>query len=238
MIASVDAHRTTIAVQRYLDELAGAAGGTPAEPVVRALLARSVDRLHFLCGSLLHRQYPRLTRGPSNLNTEELLGGVVERLIKAMREVRPATVRHFFALANRHVRWELNDLARRLDHRGEVVGLDESYAAAPRAASDTGVTGRMRRMLAAVEALPEDAREAFNLVRIQGMTKGEAAAVLGVSEKTVKRRLSRCAARLTALVGDVVAGEETPPADPCVAAAASPEDGGRSERGTGEGRFD
>jgi RNA polymerase sigma-70 factor (ECF subfamily) len=48
---------TTLAVQNYLDELAGAGGDTPAEPIVRALLARSVDRLHLLCASLLHRSY-------------------------------------------------------------------------------------------------------------------------------------------------------------------------------------
>ena len=107
--------RTTMAVQKYLDELAGLSAESPAEPVVRALLARAVDRLHVLCASLLYRQYPRLTRGPLNLQSEEILSAVVERLIKAMRAVRPGTVRQFFALANQHMRWELNDLARRLD---------------------------------------------------------------------------------------------------------------------------
>src|SRR4051812_38954510 len=91
--------RTTAAVQRYLDELAGVKGDAPAEPVVRALLARATDRLHLVCSSLLYRSYPRLTRGPLNLQSEELLGAVVERLIKAMREIRPHTVRQFFALA-------------------------------------------------------------------------------------------------------------------------------------------
>ena len=33
--------------------------------------------------------------------------------------------------------------------------------------------------------------EAFDLVRIQGLTKPEAAEVLGVSAKTVQRRLNR-----------------------------------------------
>jgi hypothetical protein len=37
---------------------------------------------------------------------DELLSSVVERLLKAMREVRPPTVRQFFALANQHMRWE------------------------------------------------------------------------------------------------------------------------------------
>jgi len=103
--------RTTAVVERYLVALAG---DTPADPIVRALLDRSVGRLRILCASLLHRSYPRLTRPPLNLEEDEVLGAVVERLLKAMREVRPRNVRQFFALANRHMRWELNDLARRL----------------------------------------------------------------------------------------------------------------------------
>jgi hypothetical protein len=103
----MDQERTTAAVQRYLDELAGDA---PAEPVVRALLDRAVRRLHQLCAALLHRSYPRLTRPPLNLQADELLDAVVERLLKALREARPATVRQFFALAGQHMRWELNGL--------------------------------------------------------------------------------------------------------------------------------
>ena len=38
---------------------------------------------------------------------------MIERLLKALRAARPQTVREFFALANQHMRWELNDLARR-----------------------------------------------------------------------------------------------------------------------------
>jgi hypothetical protein len=84
---------TTIAVQRYLDELAGAGGETSAEPIVGALLGRSVDRLHHLCANLLNRSYPRLTRAPLNLQSDEILSAVAERLLKAMREVHPKTVR-------------------------------------------------------------------------------------------------------------------------------------------------
>ena len=103
---------TTVVVQRYLDALAGQA---PAEPIIRALLDRSVRRLHHLCAGLLVRSYPRLTRPPLNLQADELLGAVVERLLKALRQARPTTVRELFALAGQHMRWELNDLARRLD---------------------------------------------------------------------------------------------------------------------------
>ena len=46
-------------------------------------------------------------------------------------------------------------------------------------------------MLEAIELLPEDEREAFSLVRVQGLNQSEAAEVLGVSTKTVQRRLNR-----------------------------------------------
>jgi RNA polymerase sigma-70 factor (ECF subfamily) len=178
---------TTDAVQRYLDALAG---DQPAEPIVRALLDRSVWRLQVLCGNLLYRQYRRLTLPPLNLQPDELLGAVVERLLKAMRTVRPTTVRQFFALVNQHMRWELNDLARRLDEQPAAVELNEGLAPAPPSSSSM-LTPDGRRMLEAIDRLPEDEREAFGLVRVQGMTQTEAAEVLDVSVKTVQRRLSR-----------------------------------------------
>jgi len=194
---------TTAVVQRYLDELAE---DSAAEPIVRALLDRAVRRLHLLCATLLHRSYPRLTQPPLNLQADELLGAVAERLLKAMREVRPQTVRQFFALANQHMRWELNDLARRLDKQPTAVELREGLVAAP-ASSGSGLTPDGRRMLEAIGDLPEDEREAFDLVRVQGMTRTEAAQVLGVSAVTVKRRLNRGLRLLTEKLSDLRPGE-------------------------------
>jgi RNA polymerase sigma-70 factor (ECF subfamily) len=178
---------TTIVVQRYLDALAG---GAPAEPIIRALLDRSVRRLQVLCGNLLYGHYRRLTLPPLNLQPDELLGAVVERLMKALDKVRPQTVRGFFALVNQHMRWELNDLSRRLDNQPAITELREGMAPAP-PSSGSALTPDGRRMLEAIDRLPEDEREAFDLTRIQGMTHGEAAGVLVVSVKTVQRRLSR-----------------------------------------------
>src|SRR6266852_6800460 len=97
---------TTAAVQRYLDALAG---DRPADPIVRALLDRAVRRLQILCANLLYRKYRRLTLPPLNLQPDEMLSAVVERLLKAMRSIRPETVRQFFALVNQHMRSVLND---------------------------------------------------------------------------------------------------------------------------------
>jgi RNA polymerase sigma factor (sigma-70 family) len=202
----MDEERTTAVVQGYLDELAG---DRTAEPVIRALLERAVHRLHELCAALLHRSYPRLTRPPLNLQVEEMLGAVVERLLKALREIRPGTVRQFFALASQHMRWELNEMARRLDEQPTAAELREGLVPAP-ASSDSQLTADVRRMLEAIERLPEGEREAFELVRIQGMSQAEAARMLEVSVATVNRRLSRGLQLLAAELGDLYPDNEDP----------------------------
>jgi RNA polymerase sigma-70 factor (ECF subfamily) len=205
---AINEEHTTIAVQHYLDELAG---DSPSESVIRALLDRVVHRLRELCATLLHHEYPRLTRPPLNLEAEELLGAVVERLLKALRKVRPATTRQFFALACQHMRWELNDLARRLDKQPIFQELHEESVPAP-ANSGAGITRIGRRILAAIDSLPESEREAFDLVRIQGMSRAEAARVLEVSVPTVKRRLNRGLRLLTDALGDLHAASKEPAA--------------------------
>ena len=200
---------TTAAVQRYLDALTGE---RDADPIIRALLDRAVLRLRVLCTSLLYRSYPRLTQPPLNLQPDELLGGVVERLLKAMREVHPRNVRQFFALANQHMRWELNDLARRLDENTRAVELRDSLVPAPPTGTEgSQVSPNARRMLEAIEDLPEEEREVFNLVRIQGLTQPEAASVLGVSAKTVQRRLNRGIVLLSDKLADLQPTRPGPP---------------------------
>jgi RNA polymerase sigma-70 factor (ECF subfamily) len=207
----MDEPQTTVIIQRYLDSLAGDAA---AEPIVRELMERAVGRLRLLCATFLYKSYPRLTRPPVNLETDELLGGVVAGLLTALRTTRPPTVRRFFALANQHVRWQLNDLARRLDERPAATELPEAGVAAPPSSTASGLSPDGRRMLQAIEGLPEDEREVFDLVGIQGLTHAEAAAVVGASEKTVQRRLIRARLLLAERLADLrpaTPGGATPP---------------------------
>lgn len=180
------AETTTFMVQRYLLDLQR---GENDDCVIRVLLDRAVHRVRSLCGSLLHRHYSRLTRPPVNLNTDELLGAVVQRLINAMHKTRPEHVRQFFALVNYHIRWELNDLVRRLDRqpRAEVLPLN---VPAPNDA-DSLQRASVLRVFEEIERLPDEERETFELIHIQGLTHAEVAEVVGVATKTVQRRLNR-----------------------------------------------
>ena len=194
--------RTTVAIQRYLDDLNGPRGVALAEPIVRDLLGRAAERLHLLCASLLHRNYPRLTKAPVHLQATEMLSAVIERLLKALRKAKPGTVRQFFHIAGQHMRWELNDLARRLDRDVAVAELKADVAAPP-ADSGSTIGPHALRMLEAIERLPEEEREVFDLIRLHGMTQPEAAELLGVSVRTVQRRLSNSVLLLAEALADL-----------------------------------
>ena len=152
-----------------------------------------------------------------NLETDELLGGMVAALLTTLRATRP-TVWQFFGFACQHMRWQLNDLAHRLDEWPAAAALPESDGAVPPESTGSGLTQDGRRMLAGIEGLPEDEREVFDLIRIHGLTRAEAAGVVGASVRTVQRRLNRArlllAERLADLCPDTPGGpDEAPPRD-------------------------
>ncbi len=62
------------------------------------------------------------------------------------------------------MRWELNDLARRLDHKTPDVALLESLAVARRLVVRN--LANSTKDFQAIEELPDDEREVFSLVRI------------------------------------------------------------------------
>jgi DMSO/TMAO reductase YedYZ molybdopterin-dependent catalytic subunit/predicted DNA-binding protein (UPF0251 family) len=123
-------------------------------------------------------------------------------------------VRRFFGLANQHMRWQLNDLGRRLDERPAAAELRKTGVAAPPSSTASDLSPDGRRMLEVIEGLREDEREVFDLVGIQGLTHAEVAMVVGVSEKTVQRRLNRARLLLAERLADLrpaTSCELTPP---------------------------
>jgi RNA polymerase sigma-70 factor (ECF subfamily) len=157
----------------------------------------------------IFRSDPRMTRQTLSVQVDELVGAVADRLHKAVLEARPESVRQFFALAVEHVRSELNDLARRLDDQSAAVQLCEGNARSPVSSLSVPIPDS-RRILQAISELPENEREAFDLVRVQGMTHTEAAEVLGVLALTVKRRMNSGMLLLTEQLADLWPGEVLP----------------------------
>src|SRR5260370_863614 len=109
------------------------------------------------------REHPLAVRRAGAFDPDELLGAVVEGLLKALRGARRKGARQFFALASQHLHWELDEMARRLDEEPAPALLDEP---AP-ASSGSGLTRDARRRLETIERLPKSEREAFELVWIR-----------------------------------------------------------------------
>jgi RNA polymerase sigma factor (sigma-70 family) len=193
-------HGTTLVIQEYLNRLP--AKGPQRALAIQSLLERAAKRLKLLCTGMLHKRYPRLTEPPLNLDSEEMLGGVVARLLTAMKNIQPRTTRELFALATQHMVWELNALARRLDEQPVFAELDSQLVPAP-PSSDSGLSFGARRILEAIEMLPIDEGEVVTLVHIQGLTQAEIARMLDVDPKTIKRRLVRGLAKLAKKLDDL-----------------------------------
>src|SRR5262245_51807442 len=135
--------------------------------------------------------------------TGDVLQGAMMRLLAALRELRPASTRHFFGLAAVQIRRELLDLARQAANRnrGKVPLADDSEAE-PRDKTpnpaDLELWGRFHE---AVEGLPVDEREVVGLVFYHGWTRGQVAELLKVSERTVHRWWQTACRRLKERLG-------------------------------------
>jgi len=122
--------------------------------------------------------------------TEDVLQGALMRLMRALPEVRPDSMREFYALAATQIRRELLDLARRyFGPQGDGANctslVEESEIEAPQAA-DADLE-KWQAFHQHVEKLPTEERDVVGLVFYHGWTQGEVADFFQVSERTVRR---------------------------------------------------
>jgi RNA polymerase sigma-70 factor (ECF subfamily) len=186
-----DATHSTTQIQLRLDRLC--AGDESARD---ELLAIACDRLTRLARRML-RSYPGVRRWEQ---TDDVLQNAAVRLCRALTDVKPASVRSFINLAAVQIRRELIDLARHYEGP-EGMGRHHLRRAGPHGLRSTPSPGDIladsddpdrlatwTEFHEAVEALPEEAREVFDLLWYQGLSQGEAAALLGVTVRVVKYR--------------------------------------------------
>jgi len=189
----------TLQIQGWIDRLL--AGDESAR---KGLLNCACDRLERLTRKML-RAFPRVKRWEQ---TGDVLQNASMRLYRTLEQITPRDVREFSRLAALNIRRELLDLTK---HYCGPLGQDAKHAtwqgasdesrSGPDNAQPADQTDDPAKLAAwgefhkQVEALPEENREVFDLLWYQGLSQAEAAAVLHVSERTIKRRWQ--AARLT-----------------------------------------
>lgn len=178
-------------VQACLNRLAA------GDPVARDDLIRlSHDRLLLILRAMLKR-YPSVRRWEES---DDVLQNVLIRLDRTLSRMQLVSTRDFLAIAATNIRRELIDLVR---HYYGTEGLGANHATPAAIAglaalrpeevvADRGDDPAAAVVLAElhekVAALTDDEREVFDLMWYHGLSQVETAAVLGVSERTVRRR--------------------------------------------------
>jgi RNA polymerase sigma-70 factor (ECF subfamily) len=180
------------------------------------LLAHALERLTRLTRKML-RDFPGVHRCEQ---TDDVIQNASVRLCRALGEVKPTTVSDFFGLAAAQIRRELIDLARRYSgataratHQALVdpdgAAVADAREALPNPLDTTHDPDRLTAWTefhCEVERLPAEEREAFDLLFYQGLSHAEAAAVLGVSPRTTKRRWQAARLRLIDALEDRLPG--------------------------------
>ncbi|MBX9679112.1 MAG: sigma-70 family RNA polymerase sigma factor [Gemmataceae bacterium] len=165
-----------------------------------SLLAHACDRLLRLTHKMFH-SYPALRRWEQ---TDDVFQNSMIRLHRALADVRVESVRHFFNLAAVQVRRELLDLAKRhfgpegvgTNHHTDGQPADDEGGALHDSAVEPNDLSGWAEFHAQVEKLPADELEVVNLLYHEGLTQEEAARVLGISFRTLKRRWQSAKLRL------------------------------------------
>jgi RNA polymerase sigma factor (sigma-70 family) len=183
---------TTSCLQRCLDRL------NAGDPKARdELLRHSQERLRVLAHRMLAR-FPAVRRWEE---TDDVLQQLLLDLEQALERLTLGSVRDYLRLAAANLRHVLIDLAR---HYGGPLGLGANHATPPPRQGGSRPPAVAEEALACesdpeqlaawgefhelVGRLPDDEREVFDLLWYQGLSQGEAAALLHVSLSTVKRR--------------------------------------------------
>ncbi|HEV3344554.1 MAG TPA: sigma-70 family RNA polymerase sigma factor [Pirellulales bacterium] len=188
-----DALDDTAGLERSLHQLK-ASEGEAFDQARDTVIEHASSRLERLVHRML-RNYPRLRRWEE---TGDVLQNAVLRLHRSLATVRPESARQFYGLAAAQIRRELIDLTRHhFGPRGEAAkhhtdgpqaGDDGLVANQPDLSGEPASLAEWTEFHEAVRRLPEAEREVFELHWYEGLDQKKVAAILGVSDRTIKNR--------------------------------------------------
>lgn len=176
-------------------------------PVARGeLLDHACDRLLALTRRMF-RGRPGLRRWEQ---TDDVFQNSMVRLHRALAGTEVRSVSHFFNLAAVQIRRELIDLGRKhfgpegigRNHHTDHQPSDERGGTLHRIETEPGDIEQWTDFHERVEALPVEVREVVDLLYYEGLSQEEAAEVLGVSLRTLRRRWQDAKLRLLGGVSD------------------------------------
>lgn len=164
--------------------------GDPKAKVL--LLDHACERLLKLTRRMF-RGYPGLRRWEQ---TADVFQNSLIRLHRALAEVELQSVRHFFNLAAVQIRRELLDLkkhhfgleGRATHHHTDHQPPDEAGGSLSQKSDEPDDLTLWAEFHEAVNELPDELREIVDLLYYEGLNQEEAAEVLDVSLRTLKRR--------------------------------------------------
>ncbi|HND52756.1 MAG TPA: sigma-70 family RNA polymerase sigma factor [Pirellulaceae bacterium] len=160
---------------------------------------QALNELFTLVDARLQRLARQMLRGYARVErwteADDILQNASIRLLRALQETAPPSMRDFYALAALQMRRELLDLVRRfhgplgLAARHDSRGGENRAPVEPSDAShEPGLLAQWREFHERIEQLGADEREVVGLLYYQGLTQREAAEVLGVNVRTIQRR--------------------------------------------------
>jgi RNA polymerase sigma-70 factor (ECF subfamily) len=163
------------------------AAGMPAAR--GALLEYTLERFRILA--------QRMFRSEKMLHvldqTDDVMQKGMMRLLKALESIKPNDVRAYFGLAARQLRFVIADLAEQYRGRQPFVSLEQlSEPSCTNSSHEPTSLLEWSEFHQAVAQLPDEERETFDLLFYGGMEQLEAAALLGISERTLRRRWHSC----------------------------------------------
>jgi RNA polymerase sigma factor (sigma-70 family) len=177
-----------------------------------ALIEHACERLRRLTRRL-KQDFPGIRRVHQ---TDDVFQEAVMRLYRSLQDVQPENVRAFMGLAATQIRRQLIDVARKFSgpegigaNQDTNAGRDgQSSGGVPRYEKAQDTAGPATLLLWTefhqhVGQLPDEEREIFDLIFYQELSQADAAQMVGVSERTIKRRWR--SAKL--LLHDVMDGE-------------------------------
>jgi RNA polymerase sigma-70 factor (ECF subfamily) len=172
----------------------------------RGLIDGAYERLRRLAAVILNESFPRLKKAPALLDTTDLAHEASLKLYAALDEIRRGSVPDPFRLAARRMRWLLLDLARRADRSEERKHDSPLPEALDPDATDPAPAAKLAVLYQQVEGLPGKEREVVDLLYFHGLSQPEAAALLGVAERTLRRHWTAARAKLFEALKDFLPG--------------------------------